>query len=74
MKKTIWISALILFAYGYINLLIIKPFFKNTIDSNKIQKQFIMSTGHKSLQIKIYQNDINDFEHFSKFNIQLKSK
>lgn len=74
MKKTIWVIILILFAYGYINFFIIKPFFSNTVDRTKIQEQLIMNTGHKNLQIKIYRNDINDTNHFSKFNIQLISR
>ena len=71
MKKTIWIIILILFVYGYINFFILKPFFSDTTDRTKIQKQLIMNTGHKNLQIKIHQNDMNCF---SKFNIQLISR
>lgn len=71
MKKTIWGIILILFVYGYINFFILKPFFSDTTDRTKIQKQLIMNTGHENLQIKIHQNDMN---YFSKFNIQLISR
>lgn len=74
MKKTIWVIILILFVYGYINLFIIKPFFSNATDRTKIQEQLIINTGHKNFQIKIYQNDTNDTNYLSKFNIQLISR
>lgn len=74
MKKTIWLIILILFIYGYINFFIIKPFFSKATSKTKIQKQLIMDTNHKILQIKINLNKTDNTDYFTTFNIQLISR